>query len=235
MTSVIQNRMAPQIVTEIIDGQRYTIKRAGTKGQLKFYNSAGKEVPNPKTAKKKQVEKIEIMASANKSMMQNFRDKARSFNLKYTRLQAMQNDVRKYPALNIEYQKLMGDGATIRNTIRRVTGGIDNVVGWFNNIFGRDTQLKGMGLLPLIPVAVVIASLAGMGKWASDVYMFERRFEEIKRLERAGLSPEKASDLVSEKEPTGIIAGMTREIMVPMTVAGVVLIAGWFLLKNGKT
>jgi hypothetical protein len=175
------------------------------------------------------------MATADKSMIENFRDKARIFIERYEKLKRMDADVRKYPALHQEYTALVGKGTTIRNSVRTVTGGIDNVVGWFNSIFGNDQtpQLDGLGLLPLIPVAVVIASVAAMGKWGSDVYLFERRLNEAKRLENTGMTPGEAAKIVGEREPPGLIAGVTREVMVPLSIAGV-LIAGLIWMNRGR-
>lgn len=177
-----------------------------------------------------------VMKKMGKSMMENFRDKAKAFIYRYEKLKSLDADVKKYPELRSEYVGLVGRGTKIRDSIRTVTGGIDNVVGWFNSVVGNDknTQLKGLGLLPLIPVAVVIASLAAMGKWGGDVYMFERRLNEIKRLENTGMSPEKASGIVADREAPGLIAGITREVMVPLSIASVVLVAGWYWANRGR-
>jgi len=171
---------------------------------------------------------------ADKSALEKFRDKARIFQVKLKNLQSMKNDVKKYPALQAEYNELVGKGSSIRSTIRTITGGVDNVVSWWNSIFGSDTKLNSMGFLPLIPIAIVAGSVAAMGKWARDAYMFNRRFEEIKRLEKKGISPGKAAEIVAGKEPRGIVAGVAREVMIPVTLAGVALTVGWYLFNNAK-
>ena len=169
-----------------------------------------------------------------KNIIQRFRDRALEFNRLYESLRAKRVDVSQYPALAVEYNKLVTTGDSIRNSIRTVTGGIDSVVGWYNSVFGDDKEgLKGLGVLPLVPVAVAVTAIAAMGKWGRDVYLFDRRLTEVKRLEDTGISPGRAADIVGGKAP-GIFAGVTREVMIPVTVGGVSLIALWMWFKYGK-
>lgn len=105
---------------------------------------------------------------------------------------------------------------------------------WIETVFGDDKEgLKGLGVLPLVPVAVAVTAIAAMGKWGRDVYLFDRRLTEVKRLEDTGISPGRAADIVGGKAP-GIFAGVTREVMIPVTVGGVSLIALWMWFKYGK-
>jgi len=167
-------------------------------------------------------------------MLQNFKNKATAFNQKFEKLKTMRSQVANYPALNREFNTLVNRGASIKTTISTITGGVDSVVQWFNNLFGKSDQVNGLGLLPLIPIAIVAGSLVAMGKFATDIFLFQRRFEETKRLEQRGIKPARAAEIVAGKAPIGVIAGMTREVMIPVTIAGTLLIAGWYFLNAKK-
>lgn len=172
--------------------------------------------------------------SKDKNIIDRFRDRAVEFNRLYNTLSAQGSDVvNNYPAVAAEYNKLITSGDAIRDSISTVTGGIDSVVSWYNSLFGKDEGLKGFGLLPLVPIAVVATSVAAMGKWGRDVFLFQRRLTEIKRLEEQGMPPGRAADIVGGKAP-GVFAGITREVMVPLTIGGVSLLALWMLMRNGK-
>lgn len=95
-------------------------------------------------------------------MLQNFKNKATAFNQKFEKLKTMRSQVANYPALNREFNTLVNRGASIKTTISTITGGVDSVVQWFNNLFGKSDQVNGLGLLPLIPIAIVAGSLVAM-------------------------------------------------------------------------
>lgn len=161
-----------------------------------------------------------------RGLMQRFRDSALRFNAQFARLTQQRNDVSRFPALQSDYNKLISEGSNIRNSIRAVTGGIDNVVGWFNNLFGSRGQAQLNAWPALIPVAVVVASMAALGKWAENVYLFERRLTESKRLEELGMPPQDAADVAAGRATSGWM----KTIIVPLTV----ITLGWLFLRNEK-
>ena len=80
---------------------------------------------------------------------------------------------------------------------------MDETWSWLKSQIGLDglTTLSnepGLGVVPLIPIAVIGGSLALMGKWIFDSKKFVGKIEEVKRLERKGYSSEQAVNMVEK-------------------------------------
>lgn len=71
------------------------------------------------------------------------------------------------------------------------------------SVFGTIDELENVGLgiafIPLVPVAVVAASLAAITKWTLDYQKFKQMVAEQKRLEDKGVDPVTASTIVAKK------------------------------------
>lgn len=173
-------------------------------------------------------------AQADIGLLQRFRDVAEVFALQLDGLPMKYAGAKRYPAVAAEYRRLMVRGATIKNAIRRITGGIDDVSTWFSDLFSR-SELNSMGFWPVIAasVAAVAIAMAAIRKWSRDVYLTDRAYEEARRLEGAGLSPREAASLARGQTP-GVLAEIAREVITPLTIGAVSLIAFWMVFKNGK-
>lgn len=89
-------------------------------------------------------------------------------------------------------------------------------------VFGTIDELEnvGLGILPLIPIAVVGASLAGMYKWTLDYQTFKRQVEEQKRLEARGVDPASAARMVAQKGAPSLISFGTLSPLLLIGLAG---------------
>jgi hypothetical protein len=131
-----------------------------------------------------------------------------------------------------EYNDLLSRGSTIRNTVETVTSMIDAVSGaytsskdWITSLFG--VEEPNLGVLPLIiPAAVIVASLAAMGKWIKDTYIFNRKMDEIAKLEAKGIDPVTASKIMERVDDSGL---SIKALGIP-----VLLIGGFFLYNMFK-
>lgn len=77
--------------------------------------------------------------------------------------------------LSAEYNELMGRGASIKARVLQVTGAIDSVYNNVSNLFGLAgykpvSGLGNLGLIPLIPIAIIVGAIALMVSWITDAY-----------------------------------------------------------------
>lgn len=178
------------------------------------------------------------------STLDRFRAKAREFIDAFNRLTSL--DVP--PALQSEYSRLYAVGNTVKNTVQALTRTVDTVVGaissaagYVGSIFGfngvepvqaavRDTfngryRSARFGALPLIPIAAIVAAIAAMTSFISDVYLFERKVTEQKRLESQGVAPQQAAQIVNQSVRPGLLASV--ESVGRLVLFGAVLYFGW--------
>lgn len=170
-----------------------------------------------------------------KGVIEQFKDKAREFWALWENLEDQKHTISaSAPIVQNEYADLMARGSTIRTTVEYVTKTIDkaaqmyrSVRDWLAARFGLDglsasdvdQRVNEMGLIPLIPIAIITAALAAMGKWISDAYIFSERLAEIKRLEKQGISPARAAEIVEKTMQKGMFAGAAN--LVPIALIGV--------------
>jgi hypothetical protein len=169
----------------------------------------------------------ESISADDLSMIEKFKSHAANFWQQYKNLQAKNAYVANHPDLQEDYANLLDRGSTIRTTIETVTAGIDKAVGWVGGTVGVSgvQVLNGLGFLPVLALLVSAGGLALIGKWVSDAYAFNKKVEEMKRLEAQGMTPQQASAIVGklyEGEPL-ITFG---KVGVPL-VALAVLFAMW--------
>jgi hypothetical protein len=170
--------------------------------------------------------------AADVSTIEAFRQRAQDFWNQWNLLSSKSADVSKMtPEIKKEYDDLLSRGSTIRNTVETVTSMIDAVSGaytstkdWVTGLFGVDEP--NLGFLPLIiPAAVIVASLAAMGKWLKDAYDFNRKMEEIGKLEAKGMSTQEAAQIITRVSDSG---GFSLNAAVGFPV----LLIGGFIAYN---
>lgn len=162
----------------------------------------------------------------------DFRAKAGQFLRDTEELKNKEGLVSKYPALHDDYNDLLDRSDIIYNTVKTLTGAVDKVAEWLGLDLTPGSTPK-MGFLPLVPIAVIGASLAAIGKWTSDVYIFNRRLEEVKRLEAKGLSPERAA-AIAVKAPEGMLPSLGRNVLAPLVPILLLGIGFWAYSKSNK-
>lgn len=105
------------------------------------------------------------------------------------------------PELLNEYESLIFKSRIIENTINTMTNGIDYIFKIFNSVFGEETNdLGNLGLVPLVPVAVILSSIAGITYWINDSLKYLDKVEEVKRIESQGYSAEEAYKIVHDSQ-----------------------------------
>lgn len=172
------------------------------------------------------------------SMIEKFKAKANEFMQALNKLNSI-DDIP--PNLQAEYSDLQGTAQYIQSTIGWITSTVDSITGFFSDFFQFDgisatrdyingNNTNNLGLLPILPIAAITASLGVMSKFIADVYLFERKVTEQKRLEATGMQPEEAAQVVDKITGTGLVqnlAGIAKPV-------GFVL-GTFFLLKIAKS
>lgn len=111
----------------------------------------------------------------------NFRTKAREFMMLFSDLKKRETVISRYPPeIQKKYFDLMTSGQKIKNNIQSVTQKVDQAWGWMKSTFGLgNDDLKGLGFVQFIPLAIVAAGITAMGKWLKDAYDQKRVFDSI--------------------------------------------------------
>lgn len=133
-----------------------------------------------------------------------FKNYAAKFASNYNELKSVDIDAGKYPELSKLQLDLLRRGLTVKATIQSVMGAVDNAWTWLKGQFGFEgvrelgSLSTGLGVVPLVPIAVVVAAVALIAKWLMDYNSFKTRLTEVKRLEAKGYSSDQAANIVDK-------------------------------------
>ncbi len=180
----------------------------------------------------------ESISTEQKTAIGGFKAKAKMFWQLWTKLDGQQDIVaRQSPYMQGEYKDLMERGTSIRNKIEWTTGLIDkaasaysSVKDWISSQFNGVDDDQGMGIIPIIPIAIIAASISAMGYWISDAYKFSKKLAEIQRLENRGLTSEKAAEVVERTLASkGFFSGSGKMLFPILLGIGV-----FIMIKKGQ-
>lgn len=157
------------------------------------------------------------LSQQDKSLLQQFRDKATEFMGAWSTLNSIQNVP---PNLRAEYDDLQQRGGVIQGSVSALTQTVDSVTGFFSNMFSFDgvgavrdyiNDSPGqLGIAPLIPIAAITGALAVMGKFITDVYLFERKVSEQQRLVSTGMPESEAAEIINKMNGQGFTASLAQ-------------------------
>jgi hypothetical protein len=126
-----------------------------------------------------------------------FRAAAARMEQTYQRLLGVADYARSRPGLATRYGQLVQNAAALRATVADIRAKLEAAVNWMRSL-GSAVGLSGLGILPVIGVAAVAAAIAMVTKWTTETLTFLKSVEEQKRLEAAGVPPERAAEIVRE-------------------------------------
>lgn len=177
--------------------------------------------------------------ASEKQSISTFKKKSNEFFNLWDSLKSKKMDVKRLPPhIRQEYLDLIDRGKFISGKIEWIDGLLNqaaaayrNVKSWLSRTFGLGAyenysynQLQGLGLIPLIPVAIIAGAVSFIGYWINDAYQFNQKLAEIIRLEKKGMSPSKASELVRKTfNKKGFFSGGSSFILPVAIGAGVLL------------
>lgn len=157
-----------------------------------------------------------------------FKKQTAKFNAAWSQLMNLQPFVAAHPTLQADYNALVSTGQSIKSKIQSATGLIDqtmsmagniwsSIANTFTNVFG-EVEAPQLGFLPLIPIAVIAASVTAISYFVYEVYKFQTRVDQIKKMEAQGVSAQQAIATASNMQP-GVLS-QVKGIALP--IAGVV-------------
>lgn len=144
-------------------------------------------------------------------------------------MRANQAVAAKDAKLLAEYRAIEQRAADIQKTIQKVKDGTQGVVSWLKGVVGMD-GLGSLGVVPLIPIAVVSASVFGIAKVTADAWQFAKRLSEVRRLEGQGLSPSQAAAVVNQAAPSRALFQLDTKWIVLGALGAIGV--WWFLIRK---
>lgn len=144
---------------------------------LEVYNFTFSELSSPEVAQLPVVERFKL--------------RAKLFWTYYLYLKGL-NDSALSPELRAARANLLKVGNILHAAISKLAGAYDAISGWFTKVFGHapaSSPQSTLGVVPLIPVAVIGVSLAAITKWSADAYTFAKKATLAEQLSSRGASP----------------------------------------------
>ncbi len=152
------------------------------------------------------------------NIVESFKNKARIWAKKVVTL----SNTPVTGPLQKEKDSLLKQAKYIKKTIESVFGTIEEL------------ENVGLGLAPLIPIAVITSALGAMTYWGTQFAKFMVSVAEQKRLESTGLSPSQAANIISKKSQSekGFFEGTLLDVKKILPIA---LLGGgaYYLYKKG--
>jgi hypothetical protein len=173
--------------------------------------------------------------------------KAAEFTQVFNSLQNMSSVAARDPQLSAEYNALMTKGNYIKSTVSSITGSFDTATNWFANQFsalqnyigmngisrrvgiGALIRLNGLGVLPLIPIGVILIAVSSIVYWLTDAYTMKQKLDLAAKVQASGGDPGQILN-------TGTVAnitGLSKNVLLIAAIAGVAYVA-WPHLKKMK-
>lgn len=181
-------------------------------------------------------------------ILEGFRKKAIEFRDAFVRLESNRAYAMARPDLADEFEGLHENGSVILSTVEYITRTVDAATGFFSDawaaasstfkrFFGLGAVMvrppQNLGFIPIIAGATIAGSVAVMGKWVRDVYLFERKVTEQKRLESEGLTPAEAAALVAQTGGGGgLLDELLGDVKAPLLVLGGGVLLYHFFLRR---
>lgn len=140
--------------------------------------------------------------------------------------------ITKHPELRAQYDQMVREGSelyqrmfNLNETVNSIKSNWNAFTGWLQSAVG----MSGLGILPVIPVAIGAAAAAStlylVGQWLSKAAEMAKRIDLYKSEEAKGLSPQQAAanvDMVLGKPSEGTFFGLPIKWLV---IGGIALFA----------
>lgn len=155
-----------------------------------------------------------------------FRRKVAEFEAMLAKLQSQKPIAAKDPALADEYSALMNKATALQEKIKQIRDATSDAIDWIKGVFGFD----GLGIVPLIPIAVVAGAIAAIGYWIKDAYEFSKKLEKVEQLEKQGMPTGQAIDTANKLtsgpsifgiSPKWLVYGGIALVMIPLVAPAV--------------
>lgn len=163
------------------------------------------------------------------NVVAQFKAAAAAMDSAYERLMGEADYVATRPALKAQFDPLVQRAASVRATVESIRSSLEGAVDWLKSV-GAAVGLSGLGVLPLLGIAAIAAAVALVVKWTADTVKFLRVVAEQRRLESAGVAPERAAEIVRS---TAAAAAGTASSSWLIPIAALV-VGGYFLWSQTR-
>lgn len=162
------------------------------------------------------------------SLWQKYKTRSAEFLRAYQSLATMAPVAYRDPILAAEYEKVMDRGKTYHSVMSSIMEKIDAAMAWASSWWsdsdaGTVQGLGSLGIAPLIPIAIIGASMAALGVWITDAWELDRKLREVERLESKGIPAGRATQMVMAERPL-----MQISVLAPLAIIGTLF---WVMRK----
>lgn len=160
---------------------------------------------------------MEAISWSDLNIVQTLRDKAAEFSKAYNYLIQAGPIVKKHPELAPEYNALLSRGTSIRSSVTALLTQVESVIKTITSLI---PGMSGLEILPaIIPIAIILGSIALITKWVADYITFNKKLQQIQQLTAQGISPERAVSIVTQAAQT---PGLLGQLISPQI--------GWIIM-----
>lgn len=167
------------------------------------------------------------------NVVAQFKAAASAMEQAYERLMGEADYVAARPALRAQFDALVRRAATVRATVENIRAKLDSALDWFSSI-GESIGLNGLGVLPVIAIAAIAAAVALVVKWTTDTIKFLKVVNEQRRLEAAGVAPERAAAITQQTAAAASGAQASWSWLLPAALVGVGGYFVWRQMQRGR-
>lgn len=113
-----------------------------------------------------------------------------------------------------EWNQLYSRAAAIQSTLTGIADGLSSVYSWVKNVFG----LAGLGVVPLVPVAIITGSIATLVYFINQLYQFNQKIAYAKSMNYT------ARETAEILDAGGIIGNsQSKSILATVLIGGAIL------------
>lgn len=156
--------------------------------------------------------------------IEEFYNSLQEFKNAFSRMEQLNYDDAVTGILRVEYNELMESGVSLKDKIDSALNTIADIKAW---LFGDDEEIGIAPVFVIVGLGAIALAMAAITKWVSDVYIFDRKIAETKRLAASGMSYENAANIINSQNSN---AGLGLDNTLDKATNLVLLLGGGYLL-----
>lgn len=156
---------------------------------------------------------IETISAEYDAAVQTWRARVAEFQAQLETFMANQTDA---VALGFgeEWNQLYSRATAIQSTLTGIADGLSSIYSWVKNVFG----LGGLGVVPLVPVAIITGSIATLVYFINQLYQFNQKIAYAKSMNYT------ARETAEILDAGGIIGNsQSKSILATVLIGGALL------------
>lgn len=154
----------------------------------------------------------------------NFKNKAKTFLSTFDRLKLREKTAQSDPKLKSDYDSLMAKGQWLYGAISNLAQSIDGAT--------KSGLMNGLGLLPLIPLAIIAGTLTAITAWLTNAYIIDRKLDAAEAAIDSGQSGEDLLHAVNKKGSLVNVEMGSMAMWALIGITGFVVYTQWPKLQR---